>query len=160
MLGDNSVCINSKTFEIIELENSFIINQKMGEIISILNKKGYYTKICSLASLSKPILIADLVNNFINSGLLEINDNTNKKLKEIVGKVDFESTLIIFKNKYLFDDLPKGFKIIDNDLYYNLKILKDCSQIKFKTLMELENENENSLNELKKWAEKLPTLVK
>lgn len=160
MLGDNRVCINSKTFEIMELNNSFIINQKMGEIISILNKKGYYTKICSLATLSKPILIADLVNKLIDNGLLEINNETSKKIKETINKVDFESTLIIFKDKYVFNNLPKGFEIINNDLYYNLKILKNDPQIKFKTLIELEKENENSLNELKKWSKNLPTLVK
>ena len=45
MKGENNICINATTFEITEIENSFIVSGKLGKIISILNKKGYYTEL-------------------------------------------------------------------------------------------------------------------
>ena len=39
MKGENNICINATTFEITEIENSFIVSKKLGKTISILNKK-------------------------------------------------------------------------------------------------------------------------
>lgn len=156
MLDKNYMCLNSKTFEVIELENCLVLDRKIGEIISILNKKGYYTKMCSEASVFKPFLIADLINNLLESKLLKIKGETIETLKEIIKKDDYESTIIIFKENYFFKNLPKGFKIINNSLIYYLSVLKNCSQLDFKSLVELDKEKEASFINLKKWAKELP----
>lgn len=149
------VCINEKTFEIEEIKG-IISRKSLGKTISILNKKGYYTDIFDKASIFKPFLISDLIVNLIKEDLLKINSDTKDKLKKIINHDDYESTMIVFKDKYKFESLPEGFKMIDNRLYYNLKILKGDNDINFKSLVELDKENNKSLKALEEWANKLP----
>lgn len=155
MKDENNICINATTFEIAEIENSFIVNKKLGKTISILNKKGYYTESCCKATLSKPLMISNIIHNLIEEKLIEVNEYTTEKIRKIIDMSDFESTIIIFKKNYEFKNLPNGFKLIGKDLYYNLKILKDGQNIKFKSLVELDKENEESLKLLEKWANNL-----
>lgn len=156
MKNDIFTCINATTFKIEKMKNYFIVDKKLANTISILNKKGYYTEICDSAKLFKPFLIANIIHNLIEEKLIEINDEVKEKLKKVIDIVDYESTIIIFKDKYLFNKLPEGFKVVENGLYYNLKILKDSPNIEFKSLVELEIENEKSLKALETWADKLP----
>lgn len=156
MINKNYTYINAKTFEITRMDNNFIVDQKLGKTISILNKKGYYTEICNRSKISKPFMISDIIHNLVEEKLLEINDNTKEKLKKIIDNIDYESTIIIFKEKYSFAKLPEGFRVIENGLYYNLKILKDGPNIEFKSLVELESENDKSIRALEEWANKLP----
>lgn len=155
MKGENSICINATTFEITKIENNFIVSEKLGKTISILNKKGYHTELCCKAALSKLFMISDIIHNLIEEKLLEANENTIEKIRKIINMCDCESTIIIFKKNYEFKNLPKGFKLIGKDLYYNLKILKDGPNIEFKSLVELDKENEESLKLLEKWADNL-----
>lgn len=46
--------------------------------------------------------------------------------------------------------------MINDNLYFHLRILKKSLQLDFKLLAELNKENEKSLIELQKWAEKFP----
>lgn len=154
--NNNSVCINDTTFDIMKMENCFMVDYKLGKTISILNKKGYYTELCSKAKIYNPFMLADTIYNLAEEKILEINDNTKEKLKKVITLFDNESTIIMFKEPYSFVNLPAGFKIAENKLYYNLRILKDSSDIEFKSLMELDKENTTSLENLEKWAEKLP----
>lgn len=155
MKGENNICINATSFEITEIENSFIVSEKLGKTISILNKKCYYTELCCKATLSKSFIISDIIHNLIEEKLIEINEYTTEKIRKIIDMCDCESTIIIFKENYEFKNLPNGFKLIGKDLYYNLKVLKDGSNIEFKSLVELDKENEESLKLLEKWAENL-----
>lgn len=155
MKSENNICINATSFEITEIENSFIVSEKLGKTISILNKKGYYTELCSKATLSQPFIISNIIHNLIEEKLIEVNEYTTEKMRKIIDMYDCESTIIIFKKNYEFKNLPNGFKLIGNDLYYNLKVLKDGPNIEFKSLVELDKENEESLKLLEKWAENL-----
>lgn len=148
-------CLNSKTFDIEEREYIIPVDNQLAKTISILNKKGYYTEMFSRARISKPFLIGAIIHDLVEEELLEINDNTKDKIKNIIKQSDYESTLIIFKEEYKFNNLPKGYKLIGKELSYNLSTLKDAEDIKIKTLLELDKEHNNSLNYLEEWANKL-----
>lgn len=148
--------LNSKTFDIIDDDNLVAVDKQLAKTLSILNKKGYLVEIGSRAHISKPFSISDIIYNFIEQGLLIINEETEAKIKKIIAYEDIESTSIMFKDKYEFKTLPKGYKVINNDLFYELKVLKEGPGIEFKTLVELDHENHESIRALEKWAESLP----
>lgn len=50
----------------------------------------------NVSSISKIFIIADLISNLIENKLLDVSEETMTKLKEIIKKDDYESTLIIF----------------------------------------------------------------
>lgn len=110
----------------------------------------------SVANILKVFSISELTHNLIEKGLLEINEETKQKIKEVISASDYEESLIIFKDDYKFDTIPEGFKIIGSHLYYPLSVLKDGDDISFKSLLELGEENRDSLNSLLEWAKKLP----
>lgn len=87
--------------------------------------------------------------------MLEINNNTKEKIKNIIKQSDYESALIIFKEEYKSNNLPKGYKLIGKELSYNLSTLKDTEDIKIKTLLELDKEHNSSLKLLEELANKL-----
>ena len=148
-------CLNSKTFDIDEREDIIPVDKQLAKTISILNKKGYYTEMFNRARISKPFLIGAIIHDLVEEELLEINDDTKDKIKNIIKQSDYESTLIIFKEEYKFNNLPKGYKLIGKELSYNLSTLKDSEDIEIKTLLELDKEHNNSLNYLEEWANKL-----
>ena len=148
-------CLNSKTFDIDEREDIIPVDKQLAKIISILNKKGYYTEMFSSARTSKPFLIGAIIHDLVEEELLEINEDTKDKVKNIIKQSDYESTLIIFKEEYKFNNLPKGYKLIGKELSYNLSTLKDSEDIEIKTLLELDKEHNSSLNLLEEWANKL-----
>lgn len=147
--------LNNKTFDIEYIDDVIPIENEMVDIISILNKKGYYTEMYSRAKLSSLLLISYLINNLIDKKLLNIDESNKDKIKEVINQNDYEATIIIFKEEYKFANLPKGFNLIGKDLYYNLSILKDTEEIKFKSLSELDEENKNSIKLLKEWVSSL-----
>lgn len=155
MLSDY-VNLNSKTFDIEESETLIPVDKQLAKIISVLNKKGYYTEMCSRAKISTPFLIGNLIHDFIEQELLEINCDTKDKIKNVIKQCDYESTIIIFKEEYEFDSIPSGFKLIGKDLFYHLSSLKDAEGIEFKEVRELDKEYHNSLKLLEEWTTKLP----
>lgn len=155
---NNCCCIDSKTFEIINNKKGFVVDSKLAKTISILNKKGYYVDMCNVAKISVPFMIADLIHNLIEEKVLDINIY-NEKVKKAIKYVDVESTMIIFKDNYKFDELPKGYILHNNIIFYRLSILKDSERITFKSLIELDHELTKSLNDLQDWAEKLQSIV-
>ena len=148
-------CLDNKTFEIIDSKNLIIVDSKLAKTISILNKKGYYVDMFSIAKIGNPFRISDVIHNLIEEKILDI-DNHNDKIKKAIKYAASESTMIIFKDNYKFDELPNGYEIHDNCLFYYLTILKDTETISFKSLVELDNELNKSLKDLEEWAEKLP----
>lgn len=151
-------CLNSKTFDIEEREDIIPVDEQLSKTISILNKKGYYTEIFSRARISKPFLIGAIIYDLVEEEMLEINDRTKDKIKNIIKQYDYESTLIIFKEEYKFNNLPKGYKLIGKVLSYNLSTLKQNDDIKIKTLLELDKEHNSSLKLLEEWANKLSNI--
>lgn len=147
--------INKNTFEIVEDSDFVAVDSQLAKAISILNKKGYYVKMCSRARISRPFLITDLIYNLQSKNLLIINEET----KNVIDQLDYESTLIIFKEKYNFNNLPKNFKLIDTDseshLIFNLKALKNTNGIELKSLIEIDEEHNKSIKDLETWAKKL-----
>ena len=141
--------LNNKTFDIEYINDVIPIENEMVDIISILNKKGYYTEVYSRAKLSY------LINNLIDKKLLNIDESNKDKIKEVINQNEYEATIIIFKEEYKFANLPKGFNLIGKDLYYNLSVLKDTEEIKFKSLSELDEESKNSIKLLKEWVSSL-----
>ena len=152
------VYLNTKTFEIDTKEDIVAVVESMANVLSILNKKGYYTEICSKPNISKPNLLGTIIHELIKEKLLEVNNDTKGKIKNILYPLDSESILIIFKEEYKFDDLPLGYKMSGKDLFYYLSALKD-DDIIFKSAMELDEEYKNSLKLLEDWASKLPSRI-
>lgn len=148
-------CLDNKTFEIIDSKNLIIVDSKLAKTISILNKKGYYVDMFSIAKIGNPFRISDIIHNLIEEKILDI-DNHNDKIKKAIKYAASESTMIIFKDNHEFDELPNGYEIHDNCLFYYLTILKDTETISFKSLVELDHELNKSLKDLEEWAEKLP----
>ncbi len=151
-------CLDNKTFEIIDSKNLIIVDSKLAKTISILNKKGYYVDMFSVAKIGNPFRISDVIHNLIEEEVLDIS-NHNEKIKKAIKYAASESTMIIFKENYEFDELPNGYEIHDNCIFYYLTILKDTENISFKSLVELENELTKSINDLQNWAEKLPSII-
>lgn len=152
--------LNSETFDIIDDDNLVAVDKQLAKTLSILNKKGYLVEIAKRAKISKPFSISDLIYNLIEQKLLTVNEQTEEKIKKVIDYEDVESTSIMFKEKYQFKSLPKGYKLINNDLTYNLKVLKEGQSIEFKTLVELDHENQESIRALEEWALELPFLHK
>ena len=157
-MSDNNVLINKESFEIENNENGFIVDDALTKTISILNKKGYYTEVCKLADIQKPFLIGLLIHELIEEKLLELSEETVEKIKKIIKNADYESTIILFKKNYDFKCLPSGYKLNGRCLQYNLSILKESADIALKTLIELDNENVNSIDLLETWAINLPSI--
>lgn len=154
MLSDY-VNLNSKTFDIEESETLIPVDKQLVKIISVLNKKGYYTEMCSRAKISTSFLIGNLIYDLIEQELLEINCDTKDKIKNVIKQCDYESTLIVFKEEYEFNNLPNGFQLVGKLLTYHLSILEDGEDIKIKSLLELDKEHNSSLKLLEEWANKL-----
>lgn len=150
------IYLNSKTFEIEENSDSIPVDKQLVKVISILNQKGYYTELASKARIINPFLIGSLIHSLIEQQLLNINDNTKNKIKKIINNMDCESTIITFKNRYKFNNLPHGYKLLNQNLFYNLEILKNNDNIEIKTLAELEKEFLDSIKILEIWANALP----
>lgn len=124
---------------------------KLNTIIRLLESKGYEIEAYSNASISTPIIIVDLINELVNNNLITINEKTLK----IIEKYDLKKTMIFFKKDYHFNNIPQGYKQINNSLVYNLSFIKDLSNLTFKTDKELDEELNNSLLELERWVEEL-----
>lgn len=131
----------------------------MAKTISILNKKGYYTDFCSKAKIFSTYFKGAIIQNLLKEKLLILNKNTKESIRNIVNTNEFESTLIIFKEEYNFDSLPKGYKLVGTDLIYNLKVLKEKDDIKIKSLVELDHELTESIKNLEDWVKKLPKRI-
>ena len=74
----------------------------------------------------------------------------------MIQQNDYESIILIFEDDYKFKNLPEGFRLIDKNLTYYLSTLSDDDDIKFKTLIELDCERDESLKRLEEWANNLP----
>ncbi len=146
--------LNKEHFEIIDDPNLFDVEPKLAKTISILNKKGYYTKSCFCAKLSVPFNLASILMTLKEADLISFNET--KKIKKAIKYSDYATTTILFKEKYNFKTLPKGYKQINESIFYNLEGLKESDKIEFKSLIELDKERDESIKNLEDWANNLP----
>ena len=156
-MKNNYKFLDSGTFELVDL-NLIVVDDRLAKTISLLSKKGYLIEMYNLASIWRPFAISDLIYNLVNEKLLNADNNIDK-IKKVIKNDDYESTIIVFKDKYKFDTLPNGYELKENTLYYNLSILKNTDDITFKSLVELDHELTRSINDLENWAQKLPEIV-
>ena len=138
------VYLNNKTFEIEEKNDIVPVKKYLADAISVLNKKGYYVDMFSEARILTPFLIGSIISKLREQELLNINDNTKDKINNIIKNFDCESTIIMFKDEYKFDNLPNGYKLVGKNLIYYLTILKDNDNFEMKKLSELDRENQES----------------
>ena len=150
------ICLNSKTFEIEGRNDIIPVDNQLANTISILNQKGYYIDMFNRARISKPFLTGAIIHDLVEEKLLDINDDTKDKIKRIIKQYDYESTLIVFKEEYKFNNLPNGYELFGKHLAYNLSTLENSNGIKFKSLVDLDHEHNKSLKNLEEWAKKLP----
>lgn len=156
----NHKYINSETFEIID--NVFEVDEDIAETISLLNKKGYYTKYCCSGHAKDP-RIYELYNvkNNDNFELKNLGYVVNQKTDtyDILMPCTYTSIYIMFDTNYNFNNLPSGFYKVDNDnvddyvismeiCYYNDGKRKDWNDID----KEIKKANEKLLE----WAISLP----
>lgn len=151
-MKNNYLFLNNKNYEIENIEDITAIDEKLINIISILNKKGYHTLCESKARISKPYVIGCIINDLINKNLLDIS--SNEIIVDIIKKHDLESIVIIFDNNYKFNNLPNEFDYVSNSLICTLSCLKD-NKLDFKTIDELNNELDRHLNDLEQWAKNI-----
>ncbi len=96
------------------------------------------------------------IHELIEQNLLQINQENLPKIKKVINNNSTEATIIMFQKEYHFENLPKGYKKVNNALIYCLNFLKEEPTVELKTLIELENENKKSLLNLKEWTQNLP----
>ena len=152
------IFLNSKTFELEKGEGIIVDSNKLAEVISILNKKGYYTELCSKARLSQSLIVSDMLKDLINNKFIEINDNNIDQIKQLISTYGNISTHILFKEKYNFENLLNNCELVNNNLFYNINLLKEGKGIEFKNTKELDNEINRSFEELENWAKNLPNI--
>lgn len=151
------VCLNTKTFEI-EKDKYVSVDKQLARAVATLSKKGYAVEMFSRARISKTFLIGAVIHDLIEENLLTINEQTKDKIKKIIKNSDLESNLITFQKKHKFESLPKGYQLIDDGIgiTYYLETLKDTENLELKTLLELDEEHQESIRNLEVWAESLP----
>ena len=128
------------------------------EIINILKDKGYKIKSYRIARINQPFVISNIINDLVDNKLLEIKADNTEKVKKVIKNSDYEGSHITFEKAYDFSTLPAGYHLINDTLMYNLSILKDTNDIQFKSLVELDNELNESLIILEKWVRELPQI--
>lgn len=158
IIKTNYALLNSRNFDILELKDVIPIDQELANTISILNKKGYYTEMYNRARITKPFLMGAIIHNLISEKVLIVDDNNLNRIKEIIKDCDYETNMIIFKDTYFFPCLPDGYRLAGNELIYKLSCLKNTDKIELKTLVELDHEQQKSIQALEEWANKLPKI--
>lgn len=160
----NHKYININTFEIID--NIIEVDEDIAKTISILNKKGYYTKFCCSGHLKDPRLYEmyhrknDMKYDDIDLGYI-VNKDTDSF--DILMPYTFTSVYVMFKENYNFNNIPAYFYVVDEkDVngytieriieYYNNGIKRSCADI--------DKEIKDTNNALLEWARELPDLNK
>jgi hypothetical protein len=158
--------IHKKTFDVIQYYNRedvhkddyFEVDDLIALTISLLNKKGYYTKFC--CSGHPFIQLSEAFGNEkdgfkIIGGMKEILENTNPEYAyKYVGhyELDTNSMYISFAQPVIFDSIPSGFRL-END---------DCLSKKFSSQpasWECIEKIVENMKQLYLWAIELPSII-
>lgn len=148
--------IDKDTYDIIEKPNVFAVDSRTSDIISILNKKGYYTNICDISCVEKVEVFINLLNKIFENG--PIDDRIDKEILEYILNHGSGSIFIV-SDEFADVEEPVGFYKFKNGLAYDVKPIKFIGdQMYVKTKDELFGEIMEILNILKKWSNSLPKL--
>lgn len=155
----NHKYIDIKTFDIVN--NVFEIDEDIAESISLLNKKGYYTRY----SCSGHVKDSRMYEMYRVKKSEKLDDKDlgfivkyNKDDYEILMPNRYTSIYVMFDKKYEFDNLPDGFYILDDEvttiykdiMYYENNIKKKSNDI--------QSEIDKSNYELLEWVKTLPMI--
>lgn len=151
----NHKYINSETFEI--CDNIFEVDEDIAETISILNKKGYYTKYCCSGHSMDPRLYEKY--NIGNNEEFEYKElgyvvNNEKDSFDILLPYIFTAVYIMFDEDFDFEYLPVGFKKEENNII--TKKIYFYKEKEKKSWDEIDNEIKITNDNLLKWAISLP----
>lgn len=152
----NHKYINLKTFDIVD--DIIEIDEDIALTISILNKKGYYTKF-SCSGHSKDPRLFELYhkNNHENLNNKELGYvvNENNKGYDIMMPYTYTLVYIMFVEDYNFDYLPFGF--IKNNEFSQCFIEKQIEYYnKEKRKNDISKEIKDANDALLNWAKSLP----
>lgn len=155
----NHKYINTKTFDIID--NVFEVDEDIAESISLLNKKGYYTRYSCLGHVKDPRMYEMYKVN--KSGEFDDKDlgfivEDNKDYYQILMPNRYTSIYVMFDKKYKFDNLPDVFYTLDEEvttiykdiMYYENNIKKNSNDI--------ESEIKKFNIKLLEWVKSLPII--
>lgn len=155
----NKRFISKKIFDFVD--NIFEVDEDIAETISILNKKGYYTKACCSGHIKDP-RIYELYKNVkkLNKSDKKIGCiiNQDKNNYDVLIPYTSTSIYIMFNKKYDFSTLPKGFYKKENNIiekvieYYDKDNKVDCNIIN--------NMIKECNEDLCNWAKSLPDINK
>lgn len=152
----NNKYIDKKTFEIVD--NVFEVDEDIADTISILNKRGYYTKFCCSGHIKDP----RIYEIYENESILENKDNkigymVNIKENTCDILMPYTETLIyiMFDKDYNFKTLPNGFKKEENTIE---KFINYYDVDKRKKSNDIDKEIKEANKILYEWAYKLPDL--
>ena len=148
----NHKYINAKTFEI--TDEVFEVDEDIATTISLLNKKGYYTKYSCTGHVKDPRLYElyklENVGEFKSLGYI-VDDNN------ILMPYTYTSVYIMFDNNYNFNNLPEGFYVSDDDnCIISCEIYYYDSNLKRKSANIIDEEIKTANTKLLKWANDLP----
>ncbi len=153
----NHKYIDTKTFDIID--NVFEVDENIAESISLLNKKGYYTRYSCSGHVKDPRMYemyrVKKSDEFDDKNLGFIVKD-NKDDYEILMPNRYTSIYVMFDKKYEFKNLPIGFYTLNDEvttiykdiMYYENNIKKKSNDI--------QNEIDKSNLELLEWVKTLP----
>ncbi len=155
----NHKYINTKTFDIID--NVFEVDEDIAESISLLNKKGYYTRYSCSGHVKDPRMYEMYKVN--KSGEFDDKDlgfivEDNKDYYQILMPNRYTSIYVMFDKKYKFDNLPDVFNTLDEEvttiykdiMYYENNIKKNSNDI--------ESEIKKFNIKLLEWVKSLPII--
>lgn len=151
----NHKYLSSETFEVID--NIIEVDEDIAETISVLNKKGYYTKFCCSGHAKDPRLY-EMYNKKNN---VEYEDshlgyiiNKYEDSYDILMPYTFTAVYIMFSDNYNFENLPNGFYKVDDDTIE--MIIEYYSNGQRKKWNDIDKEIKEANKILLNWALALP----
>lgn len=146
--------ININTYDIVENPMVFAVDPRLANIISILNKKGYYTSGCDISCVEKVDVFRIMLNKIFKNNV--IDSSLDEETIKSILMYSSGSIFIIFDKKYNLLT-PKGFYKFQNGLACDMIPVKQIDSIMhIKTKEELNQEVNEKLKNLTEWANELP----
>lgn len=148
--------IDKKTYDIVENPMIFAVDPRLAPIISLLNKKGYYTSGCDTSCIEKTITFSIMLNKIFKNNV--IDDSLDKKRVKYILMYG-SGTIFIICDKIDEVSIPAGFYKLKNGLACDIipvKLIDGLMHIKTKE--EINQEVSEKLNNLTVWAKELPNL--
>ena len=152
----NHKYIDKNTFEIVD--DVFEVDEEIAEVISVLNKKGYYTEYCCGGHIRDPRIyeMYKLYSDDENIKFGYVVDEDGDKVNVLLPQT-FTGIYIKFKDKINFL-IPEGFNKYEDDTID--KVIDFYTGDKKKSFKEIGKELEMAHKVLLEWAKKLEDNVR